>query len=130
MRVFLISLLATISSALTTTAASALEMRGLWLDNKAWDGVQAVVQMYDCEDGNGLCARIIQAYQGELAAGQLNYLLIRNLQPQRNGTFKGIINPPISFVGDSDVVIKLIDEKTVSYSSCFLPVCKGTMTKL
>ena len=69
MRVFLISLLATISSALTTTAASALEMRGLWLDNKAWDGVQAVVQMYDCEDGNGLCARIIQAYQGELAAG-------------------------------------------------------------
>ena len=130
MRVTLLSLLAALCSTLTATTASALEMRGLWLDNKAWDGVQAVVQMYDCEDGNGLCARIVQAYQGELAAGQQNYLLIRNLQPQRNGSFKGIINPPISFVGDSEVVIKLMDDQTISYSSCFLPVCKGTMTKL
>ena len=48
MRVVLISLLATLSTALTATTASALEMRGYWLDNKAWNGVQAVVQMYDC----------------------------------------------------------------------------------
>ncbi|MDA8553002.1 DUF2147 domain-containing protein [Alphaproteobacteria bacterium] len=127
MRAFLISLIATIT---TATSASAVDMRGLWLDNKDWDGVQAVVQMYDCEDGVGLCARIVRAYKGELVAGQQNYLLIRNLQPQRNGSFKGIINPPVSFVGDSTVDIKLIDERNLSYSSCFLPFCKGTMTKL
>ena len=72
----------------------------------------------------------MRAYQGELAAGQQNYLLIRNLEVQRNGTMKGIINPPVAFVGDSKVEIKLIDERNISYSSCFLPVCKGTMTKL
>lgn len=130
MRVVLISLLATLSTALTATTALALEMRGYWLDNKAWNGVQAVVQMYDCEDGNGLCARIVQAYQGELADGWANYLLIRNLQPARGGALKGIINPPVAFVGDSEVTIKVTDEQTISYSSCFLPVCKGTMTKL
>ena len=127
MRAFFISIIASLAS---LTSASALEMRGLWLDNKAWDGVQAVVQMYDCEDGDGLCARIVKAYQGELAAGQQNYLLIRNVQQQRNGSFKGIINPPVSFVGDSNVTIKIVDDRTISYSSCFLPVCKGTMTKL
>jgi len=127
MRALLLSLIASIT---TATSAFAIDLRGLWLDNKAWDGVQAVVQMYDCEDGVGLCARIVRAYQGELAAGQQNYLLIRNLEVQRNGTMKGIINPPVAFVGDSEVKIKLIDERNISYSSCFLPVCKGTMTKL
>ena len=127
MRALLLSLIATIT---TATSASAVDMRGLWLDNKAWDGVQAVVQMYDCEDGVGLCARIVRAYQGELAAGQQNYLLIRSVQPRRAGTFEGIINPPVSFVGDSKVTIKVQDAVTISYSSCFLPVCKGTMTRM
>ena len=54
MRALLLSLIASIT---TATSAFAIDMRGLWLDNKAWDGVQAVVQMYDCEDGVGLCAR-------------------------------------------------------------------------
>jgi len=127
MRALLLSLIASIT---TATSAFAVDMRGLWLDNKAWDGVQAVVQMYDCEDGTGLCARIVRAYQGELAAGQQNYLLIRSVQPRRAGTFEGIINPPVSFVGDSKVTIKVQDAVTISYSSCFLPVCKGTMTRM
>ena len=74
MRALLFSLVAAVSVA---SPSLAQDLRGMWLDNKAWDGVQAVVQMYDCEDGTGLCARIVRAYQGELAAGQQNYLLIR-----------------------------------------------------
>ena len=126
MRVFLISLLAALAS---FTSAQAFEMKGEWLDNKEWDGVQAVVIMYDCEDGNGLCARITRAHNGTLAAGQQNYLLIRNVNPRGNN-FEGIINPPVNFVGDSKVTIKKIDNNTISYSSCFLPVCKGTMSRL
>jgi len=127
MRALVFSLVAAVSVA---SPSLAQDLRGMWLDNKAWDGVQAVVQMYDCEDGTGLCARIVRAYQGELAAGQQNYLLIRSVQPRRAGTFEGIINPPVSFVGDSKVTIKVQDAVTISYSSCFLPVCKGTMTRM
>ena len=127
MRTLFLSFIAVLA---TASSASAIELRGLWLDNKEWDGIQAIVQMYDCEDGSGVCARIVRASSGELAAGQQNYLLIRSVQQQRNGSFKGIINPPVSFVGDSNVIIKKIDDRTISYSSCFLSVCKGTMTKL
>ena len=127
MRALLFSLIAVISIA---SPSMAQDLRGVWLDNKAWDGVQAVVQMYDCEDGSGLCARIVRAYHGQLAAGQENYLLIRGVKPRGAGTFEGIINPPVSFVGDSKVTIKIKDAVTISYSSCFLPVCKGTMTRM
>lgn len=126
MRVFLFSLVAALTS---LAPAQAFEMKGEWLDNKEWDGVQAVVVMYDCEDGNGLCARITRAFSGSLAAGQQNYLLLRNIQARGN-QFQGIINPPVSFVGDSNVSIKVMDANTIAYSSCFLPVCKGTMTRL
>jgi hypothetical protein len=126
MRVFLLSL---VTALLSLSPAHAFDMKGEWLDNKEWDGVQAVVVMYDCEDGNGLCARISRAYSGNLAAGQKNYLLLRNIVARGN-RFEGIINPPVSFVGDSKVTIKVDDDNNISYSSCFLPVCKGTMTRL
>ena len=70
MRVVLISLLATLSTALTATTASALEMRGYWLDNKAWNGVQAVVQLCGSDDAHGCRQTAIRSDEGEVAAVQ------------------------------------------------------------
>ena len=42
MRALLFSLVAAVSVA---SPSLAQDLRGMWLDNKAWDGVQAVVQL-------------------------------------------------------------------------------------
>ena len=84
MRVFLISLLAALAS---VTSAHAFEMKGEWLDNKEWDGVQAVVIMYDCEDGIGI--RAVQIMMPD------NQNLGEGYEALLTGAFSGSASGPI-----------------------------------
>ena len=96
MRAFLISLLATISSDIDNLGSLCPGYaRPCGSTTKPGTAFRPWSRCMTAKTVVGLCARIVQRLsRASWSAGQQNYLLIRNLQPQRNGTFKGIINPP------------------------------------
>jgi hypothetical protein len=112
--------------------ASANSLTGYWCMDNPLEGMQAVLEVYSCQGGDTFCAKISAVVGPDIDRHSiLNSELLRDLKPQRDGTFKGKLKMPKGRMPALNTTVEPKDDDSLSFKACFLGQCRsGTLSRL
>ena len=110
-------------------SASANPLKGYWRMDAPLEGLQAVIEVYDCRDNKGMCGKMVAIAGPDRQ--HLNTELLRGFKPTRNGAYKGKLKLPEGGLPQLNATVEPMSADRISFKACFLGQCrKGTMSKL
>lgn len=119
-------------SAFAASSASAASLKGYWRMDNPLEGMQAVLEVYNCANDKALCGKIAAVVgPGIDRRSMLNSELLRGLKRQTDGTYKGKLKMPSGSLPALNATVEPRGENSITFKACFLGQCRsGTMTRL
>ena len=96
------------------------------------EGMQAVLEVYNCDEESVFCARIAAVVGPNIdPKTMLDSELLKDLKEQEDGTFKGKLKMPAGRLPALNTTVEAVDTDQLSFRACFLGQCRtGTLSRL
>ena len=132
MRTKLFGMALLILSVFAATPASAASLKGYWRMDEALEGMQAVLEVYNCNGDKALCGKIAAVVGPDInPRDMLNSELLRDLKRQKNGTYKGKLKMPVGPLPALNATVEPMNDGRITFKACFFGQCRsGTMSRL
>lgn len=113
-------------------AAHATGLEGFWRMDDPLEGMQAVLEVYNCEEDSALCAKIAAVVGPDIDPGRvLNSELLRGLKVQADGSYIGNLKMPTGRLPALRTTVEPMNDNSLSFKACFLGQCRsGTLSRL
>jgi uncharacterized protein (DUF2147 family) len=117
---------------LAASPASAASLKGYWRMDSPLEGMQAVVEVYECMGGKALCGKVAAVVGPDIdRRSMLNQELLRDMKKQRDGSYKGKLKMPVGPLPALNTTVQPKGRDHLSFKACFLGQCRsGTMSRL
>ena len=132
MRHSILGVLMTLGALGVPLAATATSLKGFWRMDDPLEGMQAVLEIYECRGQSSFCAKIAAVVGPNIDRhSMLNNELLRDFKPQRDGTYKGKLKMPSGRLPALNTVVEPMTKDSLSFKACFLGQCRsGTLSRL
>ena len=132
MRLSILGVLMTLGALVLPVWASATSLKGFWRMDDPLEGMQAVLEIYECVGQNSFCAKIAAVVGPNIDRhSMLDNELLRDFKRQRDGTYKGKLKMPSGRLPALNTVVEPMTEDSLSFKACFLGQCRsGTLSRL
>ena len=132
MRPSLLGVIMTFVTTMVPVSATATSLKGFWRMDDPLEGMQAVLEIYQCRGQSTFCAKIAAVVGPNIDRhSMLNSELLRDFAPQQDGSYKGKLKMPSGRLPALNTVVEPRTEDSLSFKACFLGQCRsGTLSRL
>lgn len=112
--------------------AQANGLHGYWRMDSPMDGMQAIVELYDCGDEAMMCGKIAAVVGEKINRQEVLYRqLLHGLRRQPDGSYKGKLKMPAGRLPVMNALVEPASQDNLTIRACFFGQCRsGTLSRL